>query len=148
MKVIKLRPYTIPEPENRNLWFSENGASFRLGFSWDLESYSAREKTSSLTSIINEIDLLVVPLGWIPKQLQGLDDPDSILGPFCLVLETVRSPSHSHTPVPIFQRVGSGMIMHGPCDKIGLSKDELKRLVIDKWAIRKQQDQLEEILII
>lgn len=148
MKVIKLRPYAKDKPENRNLWFSEDGASFRLGFSWDLETYRSREKSGSLASIIDETDLIVVPLGWIPKQLQGPDDPNRLLGPFCLVLETVQSPSYSHTSVPTFQRVGSGMIMHGLHDEGGLSKDELKRLVIDKWIIRKEQGKLEEILII
>lgn len=147
LRAIKLRPYTIAEPINRNLWFSEDGASFRLGFSWDLESYRSRERESSLASIINETCLIVVPLGWIAKQLEIPDDPDRLLGPFCLILEAVRSPSHSHTAIPIFQRVGSGMIMHGPDGK-GISKDGLKRLIIDKWAIRKEQGKLEEILII
>lgn len=85
MKVVKLRPCGKSVTESRNLWLYEDGASFQLGVLWDLEAYCASEQGDSPASVIKETELLVVPLGWIPDRAQGLDHPDRLLGPFCLV---------------------------------------------------------------
>ncbi|KAI0465784.1 HET-domain-containing protein [Xylaria cf. heliscus] len=143
MKVIKLRPRADSVIGPGNLEFSEDGVSFRLGCSWDLDSFTTSGRRKSVLSVMKQTELVVILLQWTDYQDQGEDD-DRIFGPQCLILKRVDNCSNQfETTAPVFQRIGSGVAMAAPGNRL-----KLKRLITDKWAMMKQQGNLEDIVIV
>ncbi|KAH8158325.1 hypothetical protein CIB48_g9920 [Xylaria polymorpha] len=142
MKVIKLWPRADSVTDTGNLRFFEDGVSFEVVCFWDLDSAVTSGRRESVLSIMEETELLVIPLRW------GENPDDGVWRPQFLILKPADCTNHSQTAAPIFQRIGFGQTM------IELEGDEdindlkLKRLIIDKWVVMKQQGNLEDIVII
>ncbi|KAI1733869.1 HET-domain-containing protein [Xylaria scruposa] len=158
MKVIKLRPHTDSVSGIANLKFSEDDVSFELGCSWDVEPFAASRQRESILSMLKETELLVIPLGWVDSQDRHPDDT-KVSGPRCLILQRVESNDHFETTLPVFQRIGFGVAfgvafgaataeLKGNRLDRDMNQCKLERLITDKWAVMKQQGNLEEIVII
>lgn len=146
LKVLSLRPYK--KANNKSLWVREDGVVFRIAVTWDAEPYDPPGQSGPTDSEINTIDmdLFVVPLGWVDRHLD--DGPDALLGPLFLVLKVANHCMHSFAASAVFQRVGFGIGVWVQDENGGTDKLGLRRLIVERFAAAKKRGDLQSIIII
>ncbi|GKU06205.1 heterokaryon incompatibility protein [Fusarium langsethiae] len=145
LKALKLRPYR--KPTEKSLWVCEDGVVFRIVATWDSEPYQAPEQGKPADLAMGTSELFLIPLGWVDGDLQGRD-PGSLLGPLFLIVKAVTHRIQSYAQVPGFQRVGFGTGVWLIDENEGTDRAGLKRLIIEKYAVAKDQGDLESIILI
>lgn len=107
-----------------------------LGPDWDSRPHRTNEAAKPCSEEVDEVPLILVPMFW-----KSTLDASLLPGPFFSTLKPIKLQISSHSGVPAYQRIGSGVA-------IGKGEVDMTGLINRTWVSAAEKGDLDDIIVV